>query len=90
MTSLFPFTLVHPPARAVEDKTLMYADGPFFSGAVARVKSARPLGQGFDLLVAEAGREKALTLAGTGDLTLHSGDFKVDKVLQQEQGVMHT
>ena len=61
----------------------MDAAGPFFSGAVARLRSFRDASsKDFDFLVAEgaSGRQKVATLNGRGDLRLHAGGFDLDKV----------
>lgn len=67
---------------SADDLNLMHADGPFFSGAVARIRSHRAPSSDFVLLAAEAadGRAPMLTLDGNGDLRLHSGNLAVEQV----------
>ena len=57
------------------DHTFLYADGPFFTGSVLRMRSHRSPSSEFDLMRAETGDGSLpyLTLDGVGDMTLHQG-----------------
>lgn len=60
----------------------MYAEGPFFSGVVAKIATHKPTGEGFEFIKVTASddREDVLTLDGYGDMTLHKGKLNIDKV----------
>jgi hypothetical protein len=63
------------------DTEFLYAEGPFFSGALSRLRAHRGTSDDYSFLRAEAGDGKTpvLTLAGSGDLFLHQGDLSVDR-----------
>ena len=67
---------------SVEDHTSYIVEGPFFSGAVNRLRTFRERSPDFDFLAIEAssGRDQIATLSGIGDLTLHQGTFTVGEV----------
>jgi hypothetical protein len=59
----------------------MYAEGPYFSGAVAKISTHKKTGEGFDFIKVTASddREDVFGLDGFGDMTLHRGSFTMHK-----------
>ncbi|KAG5188017.1 hypothetical protein JKP88DRAFT_347960 [Tribonema minus] len=61
--------------KDADDVAVHIADGPFFSASVLKLRASREPSREFNLLQAIAGTATALTLTGTGDLSV-SGDFE--------------
>lgn len=61
------------------DNTFLYAEGPFFAGSLARLRSHRSPSEAFTFLSAEAsdGARKIFTVDGLGDVVLHEGSLDV-------------
>ena len=72
-----------------DDHTIMHAEGPFFSGSIARLRAFREESRDFNFLTAESGdgRHLVTTIDGKGDVTLHEGDLAIAKgSVRLEQG----